>query len=126
MIVKTGGSRASLGPVYGIHSHMVGERKIEFIGTDEKFIEVPWVRVFDQRTGEENIYRSDGLPSDAPPPPGLRRTMDCLDCHNRAVHSYTPPADAADVALYGNEELRTLPFAHGLEAFFAAALQRAG
>jgi nitrate/TMAO reductase-like tetraheme cytochrome c subunit len=111
MIVKTGGSRASLGPVYGIHSHMVGERKIEFIGTDEKFIEVPWVRVFDQRTGEENIYRSDGLPSDAPPPPGLRRTMDCLDCHNRAVHSYTPPADAADVALYGNEELRTLPFA---------------
>jgi hypothetical protein len=26
------------------------------------------------------------------------------------VHSYTPPADAADVTLYGNEALRELPF----------------
>jgi hypothetical protein len=111
MIVKTGGSRASLGPVYGIHSHMVGERKIEFIGTDEKFLEVPWVRVVDQRTGDEVVYRSDGLPADAPPPPGVRRTMDCLDCHNRAVHAYTTPANAADVALYGNASLRELPYA---------------
>jgi hypothetical protein len=111
MIVKTGGSRASLGPVYGIHSHMVGERKIELVGTDEKFGDVPWVRVVDQRTGEETVYRSDGLPNEAPPPAGRRRTMDCLDCHNRAVHSYTTPANAADVALYTNKPFREIPFA---------------
>lgn len=111
MIVKTGGSRASLGPVYGIHSHMVGDRKIELVGTDEKFQDVPWVRVTDQRTGEATIYRSDGLPADAPPPEGRRRTMDCLDCHNRAVHSYTTPSNAADVALYTNAAFRDLPFA---------------
>jgi hypothetical protein len=111
MIVKTGGSRATLGPVYGIHSHMVGERKIEFVATDEKFLDVPWVRVLDQRTGEETVYRADGLPTDAPPPAGRRRTMDCLDCHNRAVHQYTTPANAADKALYGNEAFRELPFA---------------
>ena len=111
MIVKTGGSRASLGPVYGIHSHMVGDRKIEFIGTDEQFREVPWVRVVDQRTGEQVVYRSDGVPADAPPPEGMRRTMDCLDCHNRAVHSYATPSNAADVALYSNDGLREIPFA---------------
>lgn len=111
MIVKTGGSRASLGPVYGIHSHMVGERKIEFVGRDEDFLEVPWVRVTDQRTGETTVYRSDGLPANDPPPAGVRRTMDCLDCHNRAVHSYTTPANAADRALYSNAALREIPFA---------------
>jgi hypothetical protein len=111
MIVKTGGSRAALGPVYGIHSHMVGDRKIDFVATDEKFTDVPWVRVVDQRTGEETIYRSDGLATDAPPPAGRRRTMDCLDCHNRAVHQYTTPANAADKILYGNAALRELPFA---------------
>jgi nitrate/TMAO reductase-like tetraheme cytochrome c subunit len=111
MIIKTGGSHASMGPVYGIHAHMVGERKIELIGTDKSFQEIPWVRVVDEVTGATRVYRSDGLPADAPAPGGLRRTMDCMDCHNRSVHTYLPPADSADTLLYRNPELRKLPFA---------------
>jgi hypothetical protein len=111
MLVKTGGSDPTAGPTTGIHWHMALARRIEFVATDEALQRVPWVRVIDDRTGATRIFRSDGKTSSDPPPAGVRRAMDCMDCHNRATHVFRSPADAADNALNANPELRQAPFA---------------
>jgi hypothetical protein len=42
---------------------------------------------------------------------GERRTMDCVDCHNRPTHPFAPsPERAVDDALARGEMPRTLPF----------------
>jgi hypothetical protein len=39
-----------------------------------------------------------------------KRTMDCVDCHNRPTHIYTPPDRAVDRALLTREIPRDLPY----------------
>jgi nitrate/TMAO reductase-like tetraheme cytochrome c subunit len=38
------------------------------------------------------------------------RKMDCIDCHNRPAHRYTPPADAINLAIALGEIDRSLPY----------------
>jgi hypothetical protein len=111
MLVKTGGSDASTGPPSGIHWHMTLGKKIEFVATDEFLQEIPWARVTDRSTGIQTVYRSDGRSADEPPPDGTRRTVDCMDCHNRATHIFRTPSRAVDNVLAMEPALRSLPFA---------------
>ena len=111
MLMKTGGSRVLTGPTGGIHSHVSDTRTIEFVATDVTLQEIPWFRVSNLETGTKTVFRSDGLPNDAPPPDGVHRTMDCMDCHNRASHRYYSPADSADAALSASPRLLELPYA---------------
>jgi hypothetical protein len=89
MILNTGGGDPKMGPIQGIHWHYLETHKTEYVALDEERLEIPWVRVtLDE---EIRVYRSDGLPADAPPPQGEIRVMDCLDCHNRPSHKYRTP-----------------------------------
>jgi len=90
MVLKTGGGDPKiLGTIRGIHWHYFETHKTEYIAVDKRRMEIPWVRV--TTVDEVKIYRSDGLPADAPPPEGEFRVMDCLDCHNRPSHKYLTP-----------------------------------
>jgi hypothetical protein len=111
MLVKTGGSDPTTGPPSGIHWHMALGQTIEFVAVDDALQEIPWVRAIDHQTRRTTVYRSDGLTSGDPVPTGTHRSMDCMDCHNRATHVFRPPASAADLALIVNPGLRELPFA---------------
>jgi nitrate/TMAO reductase-like tetraheme cytochrome c subunit len=111
LLMKTGGSRVLMGPSGGIHSHVSESQSIEFVALDEALQEIPWFLVSNLETGTSTVFRSDGLPNDAPPPDGIRRKMDCMDCHNRASHRYFTPADSADAALAAKPELLDLPYA---------------
>ncbi len=109
MLVNTGGADTTTGRKEGIHSHMLLQGKIEYIATDEKLQDIPWVRWVDD-LGEEKIYRSDGVPCDAPPPDGQRRDTDCMDCHNRPAHKFLSPNKAVDHFLEAGRIDTTLPF----------------
>jgi hypothetical protein len=67
--------------------------KIEYIATDGRNQQLPWVRYTNRDTGKNVVYRdedqdiADSLITD-----DNIRTMDCMDCHNRPSHSYRPPA----------------------------------
>jgi len=111
LLVKTGGSDATTGPPSGIHWHMALGHSIEFVATDPGLQRIPWVRATDHRTNTHRIYRSDGRSSTDPPPDGIRRTVDCMDCHNRATHIFRSPSEAVDDAFNVDPTLRTLPFA---------------
>ncbi len=109
MLLKTGGADESIGRVEGIHMHMIASGKIEYVAVDEHLQDIPWVR-YVQADGTATVYRSDGKPHDAPPPDGVRRTVDCMDCHNRGAHHFRPPDRAVDLKLVAGEIDATLPY----------------
>jgi nitrate/TMAO reductase-like tetraheme cytochrome c subunit len=109
MLLKTGGANEALGRVEGIHMHMLVSGRIEFVATDEHLQEIPWVR-FEREDGTATVYRSDGQPHDAPPPAGTRRTIDCMDCHNRGAHHFLPPQRAVDQQLEAGRIDADLPW----------------
>jgi NapC/NirT cytochrome c family, N-terminal region len=111
MIVKTGGGDPTTGPPSGIHWHMAVGHTIEFVAVDDALQDIRWMRSVDHATGAATVYRSDGLTATDPPPAGVRRRMDCMDCHNRATHVFRSPSLAADQALHVHAELRALPYA---------------
>jgi hypothetical protein len=100
-----------MGPPSGIHWSMALGKKVEFVATDEALQEIPWARVTDRETGVQTVYRSDGRSGDDPPPVGTRRTVDCMDCHNRSTHVFRTPSRAVNSALIVEPELRSIPFA---------------
>lgn len=109
MLLKVGGADPSMGRVEGIHMHMVLAGQIEYIATDEALQDIPWVRYVDN-DGRELIYRSDGLTADDPPPPGIPRRIDCMDCHNRGAHPFLAPQSAVDLLMEAGHIDVTLPF----------------
>jgi hypothetical protein len=110
ILVKTGGGDSSNGPASGIHWHMALSNRIEYVSADRNRQEIPWVRATDVSTGKVTVYRSDGKGSDAPPPDGEMRVVDCMDCHNRPTHIYQSPDRAVNVSLETGRIDRTLPF----------------
>lgn len=109
MLLKTGGADPTLGRVEGIHMHMVLAGQIEFVASDPHLQEIPWVRYVTD-DGTELIYRSDGAAPSAPPPPGLVRRIDCMDCHNRGAHHFLAPHAAVNLDLDAGRVDPTLPF----------------
>ena len=110
ILVKTGGGDSSNGPASGIHWHMALSNRIEYVAADRVRQVIPWVRATDLSTGRVAVYRSDGKSSDAPPPEGEMRVVDCVDCHNRPTHIYQSPDRAVNVSLETGRIDRTLPF----------------
>ncbi|MFH0982759.1 MAG: NapC/NirT family cytochrome c, partial [Planctomycetota bacterium] len=109
MLLKTGGGDEATGRAEGIHMHMALSGRIEYIATDEKLQDIPWVRMI-ERDGTELIYRSDGKPSSDPRPAGQVRNLDCMDCHNRPAHKFLSPSEAVDLFLEVGQIDTTLPF----------------
>lgn len=108
MLLKTGGGDETLGRAEGIHAHMALAGRIEYLATDEKLQDIPWVR-FTNKAGDVLIYRSDGRPSSDPMPKGQLRQLDCMDCHNRPAHKFLSPMDAVDLFLDVGKIDTTLP-----------------
>lgn len=110
LLLKTGGGTPNLGRGAGIHWHMILGNRISYMATDPQLQVIPWVRAVD-RDGRETVYTDPSAPL---PPGGLAsleiHTLDCIDCHNRPTHIYTPPELAVDQALQGGGLARDLPW----------------
>lgn len=108
--MHVGGGRAAFGAGKGIHWHMNVANKVEYIATDEQRQTIPWVR-FTDHAGNVKEFVVDGVkPEELAAHP--RRTMDCMDCHNRPAHTFAPNAErAVDMAIATGVLPRTLPFA---------------
>ena len=108
--IKTGGGSGQLGENAGIHWHMITENKVHFIATDRKEQEIPWIRS-SRLDGTEDVYITTDFKGD---PEELasreKKEMDCMDCHNRPTHIYTPPDAAVDKAMASYFISRTLPW----------------
>ena len=96
LLIKIGGVDPTLGPLGGIHWHILAGNKVEYIATDAARQKIPWVRMTDSQ-GVVTIFKTRNFTNDI-----SRyeiRTMDCMDCHNRPSHRYLSPDAAVNQAL---------------------------
>ena len=106
LILHLGGVDA-LSHYIGIHGVHLGH--IEYITTDASRTTIPWV----QRTnpdGSKSTYVASAL--NGAEPKGERRTMDCIDCHNRAAHTFVTAEEAINSAMAAGSISASLPFIH--------------
>ncbi len=112
MLLKTGGGRGPYGA--GIHSHMEIDNVVTFVSDDEHLQSIPWVSV-KRPDGSTTEYARTEKPLDPSKLSSLpRRTMDCIDCHNRPAHRFETPDAAVDRALSAGTIPPTLPWAKSL------------
>jgi hypothetical protein len=109
MQIHVGGGSDKLSIATGIHWHMNVANVVEYITTDPKRQVIPWVKITD-RSGAVREYLAEGVTPEELAK-GERRTMDCLDCHNRPSHPFDPSADkAVNRALAMGTIPKTVPF----------------
>ncbi len=102
----------SLSHYTGIHGVHLGH--IEYVATDSSRTTIPWVER-QNADGSFAVYSS--LPPGSSPPKGERRVMDCIDCHNRAAHTFVTAEEAINQAMASGVISADLPWVHkeGLE-----------
>ena len=94
-----------------IHWHIAEANEVRYQAADETRRTMNWVEI---KRGEEFHRYTNRLANAAQAPePGHSeaRSMDCVDCHNRATHIYEEPEQAVDNALAAGRISRDLPFA---------------
>ncbi len=99
LLVKIGGGNPRTGKLEGIHWHMLSANKVEYISTDPKRQNIPWIRLT-KENGEVSVYTDPSVPPlDLTDPKNEIRRFDCMDCHNRPSHKFFAPATALNLAL---------------------------
>jgi hypothetical protein len=107
--IHVGGGSQRLGIATGIHWHVSVANEIDYVATDDKRQEIGYVRLKDG-SGHVKEYYAEGVQRDRIAA-GERRRMDCMDCHNRPSHSFSPSAErAVDGAMALGEISPKLPF----------------
>lgn len=107
MLVKIGGGTHCQGQGRGIHWHI--ENRVEYIATDPQRQRIPWVRA--QLNGEVVTFVDVTEPlSEAELAQYEIRTMDCIDCHNRATHIFRSAEQAVDEAMANGLLSPDLPY----------------
>lgn len=107
--LHVGGAVSGTGSGTGIHWHMNRSNVVEYLAEDEQREKVTYVK----RTaadGTVHEYFAEGVTADAVAGKPLRR-MQCIDCHNRAAHTFgTTPERAVDEAMGAGLIDRKIPF----------------
>jgi len=103
LMVKVGGQMG--GKSHGIHWHVDPNHSLRYLA-DASRETIYEVELTDQAAGAKKVFKIE-----EPAPAGLEwRTMDCVDCHNRASHNYRSPQQEVDLALMEGRIDRSLPF----------------
>jgi hypothetical protein len=94
-----------------IHWHIAEANEVRYQASDEKRLNMDWVEI--KRGDEFHRYsnRKIGERHEDRTAEVEVRSMDCVDCHNRATHIYQDPEVAIDQALAAGRISRALPFA---------------
>ncbi|MBS1705136.1 MAG: NapC/NirT family cytochrome c [Armatimonadetes bacterium] len=107
MLIKIGGGDGN--EAQGIHAHMYLNSTMTYIASDYERQNIPYVEMKD-KSGKVTIYRDpEAKFTDADIAKGERRTVDCIDCHNRPTHIFNPPDRSVNKALSSGAIDKTIP-----------------
>jgi hypothetical protein len=109
LLVHIGGRNPD-SKLVGIHGRHLG--LVSYLAGDAKRQEIPWVS-YRHEDGTVSVYASTETPPNADlVAHGERRTMDCMDCHNRPTHTYDIPENAVNREMAAGRISPALPFIH--------------
>ena len=94
----------------GIHWHVAASNRIDYATTDDKRLDVAWVRLTDANGSIEEWTLDGESIDDQDLSVAEVRRMDCIDCHNRPSHVYRSPTWSVNQALATGRIDRDLPF----------------
>ncbi len=123
--LHVGGGSDKYGGPRGIHWHIHPGTTVEYITTDGERASIPYVKMTDA-SGKVTEFTVAGT-TPAQLAAGDRRTMDCVDCHNRPAHRFANTVEkAVDRALALGTLPRELPYVRreAVAALKAAAGER--
>lgn len=89
-----------------IHWHVAESNEVRYASVDDEREEILWVESR-RPDGSWRRFERRGRPAGAH---DAARTMDCVDCHNRATHVYEDPEDAVDERMAAGEIPTDIPF----------------
>ncbi len=109
LLLRTGAGTQDAEGGFGIHWHV--SNPVEYIATDESKQDIRWVRTTlpDGSTVEYNDATNPLSAEEIAQ--AEKRTMDCVDCHNRIGHPFPAPGELIDQALADGRLSTALPFA---------------
>jgi nitrate/TMAO reductase-like tetraheme cytochrome c subunit len=110
LLIKTGGGDPTTGEPEGIHWHMNIYNKITYVSTDEQRQNIAYVRAQDLQGRVTEYLLKDGTLTKEQIAAAPKRSMDCVDCHNRPTHIYTPPDISVDRSFTAHRLDISLPF----------------
>lgn len=97
MVMKIGGREE--GVTQGIHAHMYLDAEVKYIASDAKREVIPYVEVRD-KSGKVTVFQSTENPlTEQQIQKGVKRTVDCIECHNRPSHVFRNPATSVNLAM---------------------------
>ena len=100
------GGRDSFSRLSGIHGAHLG--KIEYTATDSSRQTIPSVDITNADGSVTEFVSTDAKG----PITGKKYVMDCIDCHNRAAHSFDTPEDVLNRDMAQGRPSSSLPFVH--------------
>jgi nitrate/TMAO reductase-like tetraheme cytochrome c subunit len=106
MVDHVGGLNARTRKFEGIHAHLDPSKKISFEYLDARRTKVGKITVVENG----KLKAEYAVPGETAKPAGVR-TMECIDCHNRATHRFDGTArQAVEKALWSGELDATQPY----------------
>jgi hypothetical protein len=111
LLMKIGPEFKSMGNSEGIHWHINKNFRIEYISDTRDRESIPWVKLTNLKTGEVKVFNDEENTLDKKTLDKLEvRTMDCMDCHNRASHLLKSAPDYVDNAFVTGLLPKNLPY----------------
>jgi len=110
LLLKIGGPEAEGAQAGGIHWHVSGGNSIAYISEKGERLDIPWLRL--EKKGQPPVeYRFTGSElTEAEFAAAPKRTMDCVDCHNRPTHIYQTPDQGLEDMFGRWPELLAVPY----------------
>jgi hypothetical protein len=109
LVMKVGGRVGQRGE--GIHGrHLDTTERISYVTTDERRQVIPRVTYVDDSGKTVEYVSAEVKPTTEQLARAERRTMDCMDCHNRPSHTFELPDRAVDRALTEGRISAELPY----------------
>jgi len=109
LVLKIGG-RSWQGST-GIHGrHLDSQARITYLATGGRRQVIPKVSYLDDNGKTVEFESSEVKPTPEELAKGERRSMDCMDCHNRPSHTFEMPERAVDRAMASGAIHPELPF----------------
>jgi hypothetical protein len=110
LLLKVGGPEAEGAKPTGIHWHVSGGNRVIYASEKGERKDIPWIR-FERDSQPPVEYRFTGSELSAADLAALpRRTMDCVDCHNRPTHIYRTANTELETMFARFPELQSVPY----------------